>query len=69
MRMMACTVLYLAVAAGCCPLARPAKIFLQSVGSEYTEYVRKDTRLSADAKRIRLQHVVSFRRAVEEANR
>ena len=53
---------------GCCPLARPARLFLKSVGTEYSDYVKADPNLSDDDRRVRIQHVKSFSRAVEEAN-
>lgn len=55
------------VLAGCCPLARPARTFLDTVGVEYLDYVDADEALTADDKRIRRQHVGSFARAVLEA--
>ena len=57
----------LLIAPGCCPLARPARTFLDSVGAEYLDYVEADAELDDDARRIRRQHVASFRHAIEEA--
>ncbi len=55
--------------AGCCPLARPARTFLDTVGTEYLDYVEADPNLDEDEKRIRRQHVGSFGRAVLEAEK
>lgn len=41
----------------------------KTVGPEYEQYVKDDTKLTAAEKELRLQNVRSFRLAVEEAQR
>ena len=48
-------------------LTRPARSFLDAVGPEYLGYVAADAALDEREKRIRAQHVGSFRLAVDAA--
>lgn len=51
---------------GCCgALQGPAELFLLGVGTEYKAYVEDDGDLDDRERRIRLQHVQSFEKAVD----
>lgn len=57
------------IVSGCCPLVKPSQTMLSTVGVEYRTYVENDTTLSEDDKRIRLQNLDSYARAVHEASK
>lgn len=51
------------------PLVKPARAFVDTVGSEYLEYVENDATLGEGAKRARRANVEAFLMLINEAEK